>query len=201
MILKKMALCMSLMLCLLPARSVLAAASELTFDTYSWGNEVIAPGQHSEYHIIVSNITEPDLDYIIRLEHIGPEDIPLRVKLKQGDQYLLGTEDTWVDIGSAIDARGTFSETSAQELILIWEWCYYSDVRQDQRDTLHGKAGSEYVGLQIDVSVWEDESVTLKRTSGIPVLGEDNTILKWSLAAFVALYICVTAAKRRGGQP
>ena len=134
-------------------------ASEKGAPAYGWfeavpiglfGEEDVSPGTSGSHQFSVRNTSDYALEY--ELVFYGEEGaIPLKYRIINDGEYLLGDEHHWEDsttIDKAKRSAGTIPMGGKLDLTVEWQWLY--DSGDDERDTALGIASAEeifYVAL------------------------------------------------------
>ena len=105
--------------------------------------EKVEPGTSGDHKFTVKNTSSYVLNY--ELAFYGDNaTIPLQYRIKSGDQYIIGDEDTWVNATTLDDAVRDYGAISVGgSLDLVIEWCWPFESGNDERDTLVGIGAPE----------------------------------------------------------
>ena len=140
--------------------------NEITVESQDDAN-LIAPGTENDYTFWVKNTGEVGIDYWVSFEEKETEgyDIPLEVRVKCGNNYILGAKDEWEPIEKLnfIKHEGHLIEKNYAKYTLEWRWRYDND---DMQDT--------YLGNEAALKDIEQEIVI--HTYGE---GDDQPIYEW----------------------
>jgi len=128
-------------------------------------DKLIAPGTSCEYEFKLKNPNAGSMKYAMNLScgtGTGQE-LPVQVRLRSGDEWILGGEDAWVsheEMRSA-EESGVVSGNRYATYTLEWKWPYESDTGDalqlaDARDTKLGNAPDEF-WLNIEVLTTPEE--------------------------------------------
>lgn len=96
------------------------------------GDKIIAPGTSHEYEFSLKNTGNISLDYTMRLSSMFAllnRDLPMQVRLRCGDRWILGDENSWADPGnrSEIVESGTLDVNEYLTYTFEWQWPFESD--------------------------------------------------------------------------
>ncbi len=98
----------------------------------------VSPGTQGEHTFSVRNTSNYALNY--RLVFYGTDGaIPLKYRIRNEDEYLIGNADTWEDsttIENAKSSAGTVPYGGKLDLVIEWEWPFESG--NDEQDTAVG---------------------------------------------------------------
>lgn len=117
--------------------------NEITVENGGYDDmNLIAPGTENTYIFWVKNTGQVGIDYTVTFEeHQKPiHTIPLEVRVKCGDTYLLGKENQWVSIHELDDLthEGHLSVKHYAQYSLEWRWPFEIDEAHDEFDTSLG---------------------------------------------------------------
>lgn len=140
-----------------------ASAEEISPNSYSEENggwfetvpinifgENVAPGTSGEHEFSVRNTSDYELKYELVFYGDNAE-IPLRYRIRNGEEYLLGDENTWLDATTIENAKRSYGAVEVKgklDLVIEWEWPYESG--NDELDTAVGINGLDvtyYISL------------------------------------------------------
>lgn len=113
-----------------------------TFDLFErneFGNQLMYPGVNGYYSFTVRNRSVKDRECEVVIEDINDCDIPLDIRIKCNDTYILGTEDSWVTSADYDSGVYLISANSDDVYELEWKWDYYVSDEKDVVDTTLGK--------------------------------------------------------------
>lgn len=82
---------------------------------------IIAPGSTSSYVFYVCNKMGFDLNYIINFSEENDMNVNMMYKLRRGDEYIAGDEDTWVYYDS-LHIDYNIANEGKDKYILEWKW-------------------------------------------------------------------------------
>lgn len=120
------------------------------------GDKVIAPGTSNEYEFKLKNTGKTELEYkmtfegMFTLEH---EDIPIKVRLKKGDFWILGGNEEWVEPSELDEVveNGSLGINKIAQYELDWMWAFEDDTSDSIiRDTADTNLGNISVDSKID---------------------------------------------------
>ena len=120
------------------------------------GDKVIAPGTSNEYEFKLKNTGKNELEYkmtfegMFTLEH---EDIPIKVRLKKGDFWILGGNEEWVEPSELDEVveNGSLGINKIAQYELDWMWAFEDDTSDSIiRDTADTNLGNISVDSKID---------------------------------------------------
>ena len=163
---------------------------------------LIAPGTEDSYTFWVKNSGEVSLDYKVWFEQIQTEgyDIPIEVRVKSGDAYVVGTEDTWVDI----QVLDSFEESSKLKVknyaqyTLEWRWPFEVD---DDYDTY---LGNEAVVKNIEQTIiihTYGETTEGSAWGGLGIggvqTGDSTMIIGWGALAVVMAVVIILLLREK----
>ena len=114
--------------------------NEITVENGGYDDmNLIAPGTENTYVFWVKNTGQVGIDYTVTFEeHQKPiHTIPLEVRVKCGDTYLLGEDNQWVSIHKLDDLthEGHLSVKHYAQYTLEWRWPFEIDEAHDEHDT------------------------------------------------------------------
>lgn len=108
----------------------------------------IIPGTVGSYSFIINNQSEDAVKYSILFEDANAYKIPMRYRLKSGNAYIKGGEDSWVAIGDfACESLVVLGESRT---LLTIEWKWAPDI-DDAADTAAGQASAATYTLNVRV--------------------------------------------------
>ncbi len=163
---------------------------------------LIAPGTKSKYEFWVKNTGQVGISYEVTFEEhqYGSADIPLEVRLRCGNTYLLGSEEEWVSIHklNGLTNKGKLHVKNYAQYTLEWRWPFEED---DVRDTSLGNlAMNENLVQEIiihtygegyDRPIYETFSVTGVKT------GDSANILLWIVLLIIAIVVVYYIQKKK----
>ncbi len=100
------------------------------------GDKLIAPGTSNEYEFSIKNTGNISLDYTMLLDSVFTlldHDLPMHVRLRSGDRWILGSESSWVYYKSLseIIESGTVDVNESVIYTFEWRWPFENDVDND----------------------------------------------------------------------
>jgi len=113
------------------------------------GGKIIAPGTANAYEFSLKNTGGVSLDYTLKLDSaftLTDREMPMRVRLRSGDRWLLGGESDWArpDELTGVAETGTLDVNQYVTYAFEWQWPYESGADDtllgDLNDTLLGDA-------------------------------------------------------------
>lgn len=112
------------------------------FHTFRYDNNLLYPGAGSTYKFKVYNSGEKYEACSIKIEDRNEYRIPLEFKLKRNSEYIIGSDDSWVE--SPVLDTGLYKLRGTEEYELEWRWQYQDEVEvnraaTDARDTSIGE--------------------------------------------------------------
>ena len=120
--------------------------NEITVENLGKKN-LIAPGTEEEYVFWVKNTGQVGIDYWVSFEEHNTSgyDIPLEVRVKCGDSFILGSKNKWepIDKLDFVKHEGHLNIKNYARYTLEWRWQFERD---DEYDTY---LGNEAVGKDI----------------------------------------------------
>lgn len=100
----------------------------------------IAPGVSNTYNFVVHNSVNTDIKYYIEMYEESEYKVNLKYRLKNGDNYVVGNDATWVSVDELQTAMKELGKGSSDQYSLDWKW--FDD---DLNDNIAGKnMESEY---------------------------------------------------------
>ena len=163
---------------------------------------LIAPGTESDYTFWVKNTGKVGIDYQVSFEEIHTKNysIPIEVRVKHGETYILGNKNSWEKI-SALDTlehEGHLSVKNYARYTLEWRWPFESS---DAYDTYLGNEAVNKVleqqiiihtyGEGYDKPIYETFSVMGVKT------GDAANVLLWMIIALLALVVVLYIRRKR----
>ena len=134
---------------------------EITVNSLT-GDKLIAPGTSNEYEFSLKNTGNISLDYTVLFGSVfslSDRDLPIRVRLRSGDRWILGGKNSWVDHESLSDIieSGTVEVNKYVTYTFEWQWPFESDadgasVPGDLNDTVIAEAAvNEEVTFRLSI--------------------------------------------------
>ncbi len=159
------------------------------------GEKVIAPGTANEYEFSLKNTGNISLDYTMKLSSVFnflDRELPVQVRLRSGDQWILGGENTWVQHDSLPDVTqtGTVAVNQYVTYTFEWQWPYESGAEDalllnDLSDTVIGNAAVEQkVEFKLNIEV-----LSMVTPGTVPVGSQGEELLTpltlWNVLSWV----------------
>lgn len=162
---------------------------------------LIAPGTEDSYTFWVKNTGEVSLDYKVWFEQIQTEgyDIPLEIRVKCGDTYVVGADDTWEDI-TALDSyedNRTLKAKNYAQYTLEWRWPFEVD---DDYDTYLGnEAVAKNIEQKIIIHTYgEADAAGWGGIGSVGIQTGDNAmLLGWSVLAVTMLVVIILLIREK----
>ncbi len=175
------------------------ANGEITVEAAN-GDKVIAPGTANTFYFSLKNTGNISMDFTMTLEGLftlHEVGLPFEVRLRSGDTWLVGDEDTWLtpDALESVAVDGTIERGNYINYTLDWRWPYEGDDEQDKQlsdlnDTLIGSEGGTAdvnFTLNINTVATITEGALPVNQNGLVMLSE--LINPWVLYILLALVI------------
>lgn len=144
--------------------------------------KVIAPGTTNDYRFSLKNTGNVSLDYTLGLEgtfELSDKKLPFEVRLKRGNDWVVGTEDTWSTIDELNEAveKDTLAVGKYVIYTLEWQWPYefgQDDMLflNDINDTAIGDAAAE-MNANFHLTI----TTTSEVTPGAVAMDENGNLL------------------------
>ncbi len=133
------------------------------------GDKVVAPGAENSYSFSLKNTGNISLDYTLKIDGnfaYGEAKLPIVIRLRFGDEWIVGDADTWVPWqemnGVTFDTRTVESGKYATYTI-EWKWPFEVEgelledmnnalISADKNDTILGDAATE-TSTRFDINV------------------------------------------------
>lgn len=109
--------------------------------------KLLYPGKTDAYIFEISNTNDNDLHMIIDFRDINFDEIPMKFKLKHGDEYLFGNETEWVEVEVLLVEDFVLKNNSTEQFVLEWAWLG----NDDQLDTIIGTTDDAIYTLEVKV--------------------------------------------------
>ena len=110
---------------------------------------VIAPGEDGTYDFEIINNRKSKIIYKITATDVNNNNINLQYRLKRGNEYVIGNEDTWVNISNLKLENVSLASNNNHSYTLEWSWPYEGGV--DDTDTQAGENDSSKYILKISI--------------------------------------------------
>ena len=107
--------------------------------------KIIAPSSKGSYDFTVKNLAKNNIVYNIVMTEENDWNINLKYRLKQDNIYIIGNQNTWVDI-EQLNVKDLISTNNSEHLYTL-EW-YWEDA---DNDTEIGKASNASYKLKINI--------------------------------------------------
>lgn len=155
---------------------------------------LIAPGTEKTYTFWVKNTGEVGIDYEVSFEEnqYGGYDIPLEVRVKCGNDYILGDDSSWVSIHEldSLKDEGHLRVKNYAQYSLEWRWPFETDDANDVYDTSLGdEAVLKNLEQEIIIRTYgEGDDKPIYEIFGVAGVktGDSTNILLWFLLAVIA---------------
>lgn len=101
------------------------------------GDKIIAPGTSNKYEFTLKNTGNISLDYTMRLDNVFTlldYNLPMQVRLRGGERWILGSENSWVYAKSISDVieSGTIDVNKQATYTFEWQWPFEDDADGDR---------------------------------------------------------------------
>ncbi len=101
------------------------------------GEKIIAPGASNEYSYTIKNTGNISLNYEMQIDGvftISDKTLPLFVRLRFGDTWLIGAKDEWIHIDEVegVLSQRTLGAKKADVYVFEWMWPYETDKETDK---------------------------------------------------------------------
>ena len=93
----------------------------------------IAPGISGSYLFNIHNISNIDIKYSIMMDKVSEYDINLKYRLKKNNKYIIGDDNSWVDIKLLNTNNYILKKDKTDKYVLEWIW-----LDDDKMDTIIG---------------------------------------------------------------
>ena len=116
-------------------------------------NKVLAPGTSNTYTFTLKNTSLYEIEYSVKFEATFLNElltIPIKVKLKEGDEYILGSDEAYQDVTglNQIDQTKKLQAEKEISYTLQWMWEFEGN---DEIDTVLGNLAEGNAGLTIGI--------------------------------------------------
>ena len=133
------------------------ASGERSVYSENGKDKLLAPGTGDTYRFAVKNAGNVPLDYSLSIESLyEPNElyIPIRVRLRSGGRYLVGSAASWAEPAdlNRYFRSGTLAVGSNEEYSLEWEWPFEDSRNREAIDTLDTSLG--VTALDRDIAYW-----------------------------------------------
>lgn len=134
------------------------------------GQSIISPDSNGEYAFTIQNSARFPLQYTLQITDENAAGVPMEYRLKQGENYVVGSESVWSDVSNLSAVAGDLPYES--EAVYTLEWRWRGD--NDEADTDAGTAvpdGAKYL-LNFGITAEQNgepiiDSVKPPQTGGI----------------------------------
>lgn len=154
------------------------------------GEKVIAPGTAVEYTLKFRNTDKTAIDYdmIPNIHFTSEYELPILVRMLDTDgSYLVGNEDTWVEISelNSILEHATLKKGESVEYVFEWKWEFESG--NDEYDTELGNASvTTDIGVIVEFSVHAEANTNVAINGGFMDSGLGCIVL-WGILLLLLL--------------
>ena len=153
------------------------------------GQPIIAPDSSGEYVFTVQNSARFPLQYTLQISDENEAGIPMEYRLKQGNEYLMGDENQWVDISALSKTTNGLPHESKAVYTLEWRW-----LGDDGLDTSLGIAAQDGVKYLLNVGITAEqagEPVDPTEPSKPPQTGDTFSIALWLALAIASTILLI----------
>ena len=119
------------------------------FSNEYFTGSVIAPGVDGTYDFEIINHRKSKVVYKVTATDINDNNINLQYRLKRGNEYVIGSDNSWVGISDVKIQNISLSSNNKHSYILEWRWPYDGGV--DDIDTQVGENDSSKYILKISI--------------------------------------------------
>ncbi len=171
------------------------------------GDKLIAPGTTNDYEFTIKNTGNISLDYTISLTgtfEVAGEFLPFYVRMRCGDEWLVGDENGWVhveELGDRAISR-TLPRAKSDTFVFQWQWPYDSDAEgaeligklneailsADQNDTKLGNLAAD-MGTDFSLNITTSAGVT---PGAEPTFGDGTRVLYELILVVVMAGLIIT---------
>ena len=106
--------------------------------------ELIVPFSTGLYDFVLVNVNNFKLKANVNFYHNNPYNINIKYRLKQGNTYIVGDNDTYVTINELLLQNISMQKNTQTKYTLEWKWF------EDDNDTLIGSLGTAKYELTIE---------------------------------------------------
>ncbi len=164
------------------------------------GDKIIAPGTSNDYSFTIKNTGNISLDYTLKIEgsfKISDKQLPFYVRLRIGDEWIVGGEEEWIHLDSLGDiaTSRTLPRDKSDTYTFEWKWPYDADEESDKligefndallsADANDTQLGDFALALDTDFSLNITTSAVV--TPGtLPIFGDGTFV--WTELVFVCV--------------
>lgn len=159
--------------------------------------KLIAPGTENTYTFWVKNPGDTVINYRVFFhEESDGYKIPIQVRLKCGNTYVFGTDDSWEEIGllNSFEHASQLAPKNYASYTLEWRWPYRTDSSFDT--FLGNKATKKDIEQMILICTYgESDGTESTRLLGVQT-GDDTNIWLWVLLALLGAAAAACMARR-----
>ncbi len=171
------------------------------FDSAHYDGKVIAPGSKGIYSFLVQNQTELAATCQISFTEQNPAGAPIRYRLLENGNDLLGDSGTWLDVSGLEHVARSLAPGEKTEYTLEWKW----DTKDDTADTLIGIAARDGLTYTLNINVTGEQESTgnTPKTGdgpGTGILAMTGILAAFSFSAVVWLARFRTVKQKREGR-
>lgn len=107
--------------------------------------KIIAPASYGSYKFKIENVAGANVTYNVLMSEENNWDINLKYRLKLDNIYIIGNEETWVDIDDFNVYDIIVTDKSENTYTIEWYW------QNSDNDTSIGEAGNAEYKLKVNV--------------------------------------------------
>lgn len=167
------------------------------------GDKIIAPGTSNEYEFLIKNTGNISLNYTMLLDSVftlSNRDLPMQVRLRSGDRWILGSENSWVyyERLSEIVESGTVDVNKYVAYTFEWQWPFEEGIDDalilnDLNDTIIAEAAvNQNVTFKLSI-----ETQSVVTPGAVPVNGNGIELAKplvlWNILSRVVFPAIIAA--------
>lgn len=167
------------------------------------GDKIIAPGTSNEYEFFIKNTGNISLDYTMLLDSVftlSNRDLPMQVRLRSGDRWILGSENSWVysESLSGIIETGTVDVNKHVVYTFEWQWPFEDGtddalILNDINDTIIAEAAvNQDVTFKLSI-----ETQSVATPGAVPVNGNGIELVEplvlWNILSRVVFPAIIAA--------
>lgn len=166
-------------------------------------DKIIAPGTSNEYEFFVKNTGNISLNYTMLLDSVftlSNRDLPMQVRLRSGDRWILGSENSWVysESLSGIIETGTVDVNKYVVYTFEWQWPFEDGIDDalilnDLNDTIIAEAAvNQDVTFKLSI-----ETQSVATPGAVPVNGNGielaEPLVLWNILSRVVFPAIIAA--------